>query len=115
MSDSRDDILNYINQYVLQKDEKIVWKGRPTPSRCASVGLFQSFFGIFFFGFAIVWTVMASKAEEAGFFPLFGIPFMAVGAWMVSGPLRHYRWGKRTYYAITNNRILIVTTGSVSK
>jgi hypothetical protein len=86
-----------------------VWKGRPNPKKSAAVGLFQFFFGIFFFGFAIVWTVLASGA---GLFALFGLPFLAVGAWMVSGPMRNYIRASRSYYAITDKRVVILTAGN---
>ncbi len=117
-------VLHYVQNSVLQPREKLVWKGRPNPLAAASVGLGLFFFGIFFFGFAIFWTAGASAAAWAvraadgqvfplfaGVFPLFGVPFLAVGAWMVSGPVRNYLRAARSYYAITDKRILIITAG----
>ena len=101
--------LLYLQTSVLQPNEKVAWKGRPNPFTGASIGTFKSLFGVFFFGFAVFWTVGAS---QAGAFALFGIPFLLVGAWMVSAPLRNYLHARRTYYAITDKRVLILTVGS---
>ena len=104
--------LDYVQHSVLLPDETIVWKGRPDPLKSASVGALKALFGLFFFGFAVFWTVMAS---QGGLFALFGIPFVAVGAWMVSGPARDYLRAGKSYYAVTDRRVLIVTAGGSYK
>lgn len=103
--------LQYLETQVLLPGEKIVWKGRPDAKESAKVGLFKFFFGIFFFGFSIFWMYMAMDMG-GGFFALFGIPFVAVGFWLVSGPARNYLKSARTYYAITDKRVIILTRGS---
>ena len=97
----------YLQRSVLEPREKIVWKGRPTPIESIQTGWFEAMFGLFFFGFAVFWTVGASVA--GGLFGLFGIPFMVVGGWKLTKPLRTWLRARKTYYAVTNRRILIIT------
>ena len=101
------EITLYLQRAVLRSGEKIIWRGRPTPSAAIQTGWAEILFGLFFFSFAVFWTIGASAA--GGFFGLFGVPFMAVGAWMLSKPIRTKRRARRTYYAITNRRALIIT------
>jgi hypothetical protein len=100
--------LNFVERSVLQKGERIVWKGRPRPGGAAKLGSMECLFGVFFLGFSLFWTAMALTG---GNFALFGLPFIAIGAWMVATPLRYARQARRTYYAITNQRVIIVTSG----
>ena len=65
-------------------------------------------FGIFFLGFAIFWTVTASAT--GGLFGLFGLPFIAVGSYLVFGK---GIVGKKTYYVITNHKIYRSRAGRV--
>ncbi len=75
----------------LDRGEKILWQGRPAPGiRVSATGIVMTGFGIFFFGFAIFWTYMAStgvsqSGQPAGalFFPLFGLPFLLFGVYLV--------------------------------
>ena len=102
--------LQYLETQVLLPREKIVWKGRPDAVESAKVGLLKFFFGVFFFGFSLFWMYMAASMD-GGLFALFGLPFAAVGFWMVSGPARNYLKSARTYYAITDQRVIILTRG----
>ena len=45
------------------------------------------------------------------FFAAFGIPFVVIGLFLVSAPLRNRLLARRTYYAVTDQRVLIVTAG----
>ncbi len=100
--------LNYLESQVLLPGEKVVWKGRPDGTASAKVGIFQFFFGIFFFAFSVFWMYMAFSMD-GGLFALFGIPFVAIGFWMVSSPVRQYLHAGKTYYAITDKRVIILT------
>ena len=102
--------LHYLETQVLLPGEKIVWKGRPDARESAKVGLFRFFFGIFFFSFSLFWMYMATSMD-GGLFALFGLPFVAVGFWLVSGPARNYLKSARTYYAITNQRVITLIRG----
>lgn len=113
MSDPARDqqVLDYVENSLLRTDEILVWKGRPDPMAYIRkpATLVQVPFGLFFFGFAVFWTIGASQGSTV--FGLFGVPFMAVGLWIASKPLRTYRRAARTYYAVTDQRILIVSAG----
>ncbi len=94
----------------LRRGEKAVWTERPQPMARAKSRLKIFLFGIPFFGFAIFWTVGASQSGDP-VFPLFGIPFMLVGAALLLSPLWSY-WEAKNWliYAITDQRILIIRT-----
>jgi hypothetical protein len=95
----------------LARGEKLIWSDRPRPKLLAQRELnFGFFVGIFFFGFALFWMSMAS---QAGAFALFGIPFVAVGLWIVSGPLRAYYRAANLVFALTDRRALIVSRNEV--
>lgn len=103
----------------LDSDEKLLWDGEPAAGiRVRGGDIAQSVFGLFFGGFAIFWVTMASSmmsgssfGDDMGFFrffPLFGVPFIIVGAYMVIG---QYFWKafvrSRTRYALTTKRAFI--------
>ena len=102
----------------LRRGEKAVWTDRPQPMARALSRLKIFLFGIPFFAFSIFWTSMAYEgAHEAAagsgmmFFPLFGVPFMLVGAGLLLSPVWSYMEAKHwLIYAITNQRILIIRT-----
>ena len=65
-------------------------------------------FVLFFLGFAIFWTITASNV--GGAFGFFGLPFIAVGIYLVFGK---GIIGKKTYYVITNKKIYRSQAGRV--
>jgi hypothetical protein len=79
-------------------------------------------FGIPFAGFALFWITAAyhgthtmSRSASNGlthafsFFPLFGLPFLFIGVGIVFAPLWAYLKGRNTVYAVTNQRVLIIS------
>ena len=105
----RDELLN---------GEEILWAGQPDPTVLFSKSdIFNIPFGIFWLGFSIVWEGAAitsalhqntSNAVSLAF-PLFGVPFVLIGLYMVAGRFLYKKWKRqRTYYAVTNKRILVV-------
>lgn len=96
----------YLQRAVLERGEKIVWKGRPTPAASVQMGWMELLVGLFFFGFSVFWTV--SAFATGGIFWVFGIPFLAVGGWMITKPFRTKVRAKKSYYAITDRRVLII-------
>jgi hypothetical protein len=112
--------LENIFQDELLKDEKILWMGQPNPNiKYTSMDWFLVPFSIFWGGFAIFWELsvlgISFLSNENGdgapfFFALFGIPFVVMGIYFIFGRFIYKKWKKkRTYYAITNKRVLIVT------
>jgi len=75
--------------------------------------------------FSLAWTGIAltvylatfSSPDMAGarwwawVMPLFGTPFIAVGAWMLYQPIRLRTEASRTMHALTDRRLLSVTLG----
>jgi len=99
----------------LDRDETLLWEGAPVPGlRVRASDLAQSIFGLFFLGFAIFWMWGASgfgTGDVSGpflLFPLFGLPFVLVGAYLSFG---HFFWSaflrSRTRYALTDRRAIV--------
>jgi hypothetical protein len=111
--------LSHLVETELAKGERIVWLGQPIPSRYARMGLGQFAFAIPFIAFSIFWIAAASGFKLPDFskitvlFPLWGVPFVLVGLWTLSTPLRLHRRALRTAYVITNVRALIVSRGAL--
>ena len=107
---------------ILEDGETILWQGRPGGGVIWSDLIsFESAFGLFFGGFAVFWTAAAlSQGMGSGnggpgaliglIFPLFGLPFVAVGLYLVIGRLfwDAYLRG-RSWYTLTNRAAYIAT------
>jgi hypothetical protein len=98
--------IEYAIEKDLMTDEILLWSGRPNPSAIFNkADLFLVPFSVFWFGFAIFWTIMASAASW--FAALFGIPFMLLGLYFTVGRfIMKSRKKRKTGYAITNKRII---------
>jgi hypothetical protein len=112
-------------QSELQSGESLYWAGTADPRRAAFAALPTAIFGIPFAGFALFWVTQAYHATSAmsrssnnaftnGFrlFPLFGIPFLFVGLGIILAPLWVFLKGASTVYAVTNQRVMIITGGN---
>ncbi len=96
----------------LAEGESIQWVGQPDPTKLVSPADWIMIpFSLFWCGFAVFWEVTALtgivSSREATpliwIFPLFGIPFVLVGLYMVFGRFIAKKYmRKRTYYAVTN-------------
>jgi len=110
----------------LYDDEKLLWSGQPKPIRFVTgADWLSSFGGLFFIGFATIFLLTSNAMIGFGsgfgnnndeFFTLFRIPFIIVplififtGLGTASAPIRKYMRATRTYYAVTNQRVLIIT------
>ena len=102
--------------------EVIQWTGRPNPSvTFHSEDLYMIPFSLLWGGFAIFWLLGASGIwdwsnhpnKNLGWFGIvWGTPFVLAGQDLIWGRFVYERWKKkRTYYAITNRRALIVEYG----
>lgn len=110
----------------LVSGEKVLWQGAPAGGiRFRRSDFFLIPFGLFFFGFSLFWETMAVTVIGSGnhdqpligtVFPIFGIPFILVGFYLVIG---RFFWDsytrKRSTYVLTNRRALIETTSFGSK
>jgi len=104
--------------------ERILWSGRSDPRRMRAVFLIW-LFAIPWTAFALFWEAAAllpwfgSSQTPDGIrltfgiiFPLFGLPFVAVGFAMMAAPFVMLRKAARTIYGLTDRRILKLTSGS---
>ncbi|MDX2036365.1 MAG: hypothetical protein SFX72_06915 [Isosphaeraceae bacterium] len=100
----------------VEKNEKILWRGKPDPSRGWWMTTPLLLFGIPWTLFTFFWEYMAiSAAFEPNtpapvriIFPLFGLPFVLIGLGMLSSPWWAARKLRRTDYAITDQRAIII-------
>jgi hypothetical protein len=105
----------------LEAGEQLLWAGQPKPSRLAFKSLGTFIFGIIWTAFCVnsaMSSINFGSVKEAGgmsgfdvFFLLFQGLFILIGLGMLASPLWVYLKAMRTYYAVTNKRILIVQAG----
>lgn len=116
--------LDSILRRELLPGERLLWSGRPDPSRLRAI------FGIWFFAvpwtaFALFWEAMAllpwlaSTHTPLGIqwsfgiiFPLFGLPFIGIGLTMLWMPFKARRKAAQTIFGLTDRRIVRVTAGA---
>lgn len=105
----------------LLPNESVLWAGQPSTKVVFTRGdIFLIPFSLLWGGFAIFWELgvlgMAAHSQNGGppeIFPLFGIPFVLMGLYFIFGRFIYKNWRKkRTYYAVTNQRVLIMTRGA---
>jgi hypothetical protein len=115
-------------QSELQSGESLYWTGTADPRRAAIATLPATLFGVPFACFAFFWITQAYHATNAmsksssnaftnGFrvFPLFGLPFLLIGLLIILAPLGAFLKGASTVYAVTNQRVMIISgTGTRS-
>ena len=100
----------------LASGETIQWVGQPDPTKLVtSADKIMIPFSVIWCGFAIFWEVMSLvgpiSSQDAGpslwIFPLFGIPFVLIGLYMLFGRFIAKKYMRqRTYYAVTNQRVM---------
>jgi hypothetical protein len=101
-------------QRELRSGEKTLWTGQPAQGlRLQQGDLVLVPFSLLWGGFAVYWEWSVLQSGGPLFFLLFGAVFVAVGFHIVVGRFFTDAWRrKRTYYALTTDRVLIVKTGS---
>lgn len=101
----------------LDPNEELIWNGMPRQGIIfRSADIFMIPFSIFWGGFAIFWeiSVLTMPNEESSpiaiIFPLFGIPFVLVGLYIMFGRfIFDMKVRTKTFYALTNERIIIIS------
>lgn len=106
--------------------EPILWAGQPSPWHAFRRAAFLWLFAVPWTAFALAWEgiVLASFfAGEPGqgpagagailiwVFPLFGLPFVLVGLWMMARPLVEFRSARRTVHVLTGTRLITAELG----
>jgi hypothetical protein len=114
-------------QRCLMPAERILWQGQPIAGRQKSAFLIYLF--------AIPWTVFALFWESAALmpwfasthtpsmirygigivFPIFGLPFIAIGFWMLWKPFQLMRQSGQMLVALTDKRLIKLIVGAQSQ
>jgi hypothetical protein len=94
----------------LGSDERITWTGIPRQGVMFSPSdAFLIPFSLMWGGFAIFWEASVLMSRAGPFFELWGIPFVAIGLFLIFGRFIADAWVRaRTLYVLTNRRALII-------
>jgi hypothetical protein len=109
-----------IVQRELDSSEKLIWAGMPKQGTVfRGTDVFMIPFSLLWGGFAIFWEYMAltmvpnAQVSPEGFtiiFPLFGIPFVVIGLYMIFGRFIYdSKKRSKTFYGLTNERAIIIS------
>ena len=97
----------------MAQGETILWQGAPQGRvKVQGAGVLRVF-GLFWLGFSLFWELSALSPLFTGnlmgiFFPLFGLPFVGVGVWLVFlQPRRLRRQMESALYAVTDRRGMV--------
>jgi hypothetical protein len=113
--------MNYDAQKIIEREldsgERLLWAGMPKQGTVfRSSDVFMIPFSLLWGGFAIFWEFMAfqipGKNEGAigVVFPLFGIPFVLIGLYMIFGRFTYDSKNRaKTFYGLTDQRAIIVS------
>jgi len=95
----------------LADGESVLWSGRPALGvRFRGTDLFIFPFSLLWAGFAVFWEVEVVRSGAPWFFKAWGVPFVAVGLYMIIGRFFIDAIQRsRTSYCITDRRALIVS------
>ena len=95
-------------QPFLRRDETLLWTGKPKEMPASQIPPFLPIFAIFWMGFAVFWTIMATAI--GGPFGLFGVFFILIGGTLFYTLFFGQRKLLKTaVYAVTDRRAIILT------
>jgi hypothetical protein len=98
----------------LDEGETLLWVGRPMP------GVYTTPQDMFTIPFSLLWTAFACFWEYSVFsspkspiiMELWGLPFVAVGLYMIVGRFFYDAWRReRLYYGLTERRLILLMNG----
>jgi len=121
--------LNHTSLAVIQPElllgESVLWTGQPSPAKIFhKEDALLIPFSLLWGGFAIFWEAGVSGFWTSGsrmnepwtFGMIWGIPFVLVGQYLIWGRFIYAAWKKkRTYYAVTNRRVLAIQDGTTRR
>ena len=101
----------------LQPGESLVWHGWQL-ARIDPRSFLIYVFAVPWTAFSLMWTVLASGAIGVSgiglvgiAFPLFGLPFIAIGCWMLARPFVPLWERGRVLYVVTDRRVIKLVSG----
>lgn len=96
--------------------EQVLWSGQPRQGvLLRGSDVFAIPFSVLWTAFAVFWLYTAIQSNAPLPFVLFGVPFVAVGIYIVGGRFFvEARQRANTFYAVTSERI-IIASGLVSR
>lgn len=110
------ELRNLVDQE-LEPGERVQWMESPIPRMFTVASIVPFLFSIPWTAFALFWIYGASGFKVPDFsegidpFPLFGVPFVLIGIGMFLSPVFSYRSAKKTVYAITEKRGIMIKSG----
>ena len=111
----------------LMSEESLLWAGQPSRKVIFHRSdWFMIPFSLLWGGFAIFWEYGVSghfdnahpshNNSVISFMTLWGIPFILAGQYFIWGRFLYVAWRKaRTFYGVTNKRVLVLGTGASRK
>lgn len=102
-------VRNYVERDVLMPGERIRWSGQPSPVRAMRLAFRGVAISLAFAVIALFWA----RSESANLFFMIAIAlfFIVPAAWSLTKPIKLYWRARRTFYFITDKRVLTVKAG----